>query len=106
MAMSSNTHSIAGFIDEFKSNNLVDEMVHHFDELLVLYNIFGVKDNMEIYADGNAKFRLVLPSIDEINKLYNLLNGFHYTANDITFIINIQLIENCENGLLIYITKQ
>lgn len=106
MIISSKTHSIGNFIDEFKSDNLIDEIVYHFDELLVLYNIFGIKDNIEIYSNGNAIFRLVLHNNEEVNRLYNLLNEFHYMSNSVTFIIRIQLLENSENELLVYIIKQ
>ena len=82
------------FIGNINSNNIADDAARFFDEIAILYNLIGTREDIEVYSDGNAKFTLMMDSEVEASKLYSLLNGLDYTVYGFRYQI-IMHVSNC-----------
>ena len=72
--------SMTDFVGNITSNNIADDAAHFFDEIAILYNLIGKREDIEVCSDGNARFTLMMDSEEEASRLYSLLNGMDYTV--------------------------
>ena len=72
--------SMTDFVGNINSNNIANDAAHFFDEIAVLYNLIGKREDIEVYSDGNARFTLMMDSDEEASRLYTLLNGLNYSV--------------------------
>lgn len=87
-------NNFCSFIGEIKSLSLVNDFTYYFDEIAVLYNLIGKKDNIQINSDGNSKFILSMNSEEDANKFVELLNGICYSVYNTKYRVNIFPIDN------------
>ena len=83
------------FITGLSGDDLGDMMIHFFDEIMVLYNLVGDRDDVHVSANdtSSAKFYLRSDNKDEALRIYNNLNRMKFTIYNIDFIINMELMD-------------
>jgi hypothetical protein len=81
--------SMTEFIGNISSDNLAMDAAHYFDEIAVLYNVIGTREDIEICSDGNAKFTLLTDSEHKALSLFQMLNDMIYTVYGYTYRIQM-----------------
>lgn len=83
------------FIHNLNSDNLAAIIVNFFDEIMVLYNLIGDRQDLDICADNDASlatFTLLMESDEDANKLYKNLNNSYFSVYNNKFIINMEIV--------------
>lgn len=82
---------ILGFVNRINNNDASD-IVRCFDQIMILYNFIGHKQNVSVSVDGsNAIFEIVFENNMDANNLYNFLNGTHFNIYQNRYIIEMEL---------------
>ena len=77
-------------MDECAANSIA----RFFDEIMILYHLVGVRDNMIISADNSASvatFNITMESEKDAIELYTSLNESFFTVYNDKYIIKMQL---------------
>ncbi len=85
------------FIKIIDSDDLSAVIANFFDEIMVLYNLVGGRQDLRIQSDGSATtatFTLIMETVDEAQELYEKLNGTDFRVYGITFGISMDVSEN------------
>ena len=93
------------FIHNLNSDDLSSIVVDCFDELMVLYNLVGDRQDLDICTETDASrvsFRLLMESEEDAKALYEDLNASSFSVYNNKFNINMEI-----NGasILTIITK-
>lgn len=78
-------NSTTEFIHNFNSDDLSSTIIKYFDEVMVLYNVVGNRQDLDICTDNNASlatFILLMESEDDAKTLYENLNQSSFTVYD------------------------
>lgn len=84
------------FIRQINTNDISTVVTKFFDEIMVLYNLIGIRNNMSISVDGNtaaALFTLSMNNNDDATALFNVLNNTYFRIYSDTFSIHMELHE-------------
>lgn len=84
----------ANFIQNFSSDNLSLVVTRFFDEIMVLYNLVGHRQDLNIYADNDspvATFTIVMDSEEDADALFNSLNGSSFSVYNNDYNIDMTL---------------
>lgn len=76
------------------NNNISNIIARFFDEIMILYRVVGIRDNMVISADNStsvATFNITMNTDDDALALYNNLNDTFFTIYSDKYIIKMQL---------------
>lgn len=83
------------FIKGFDSDNMPITVMNHFDEIMVLYNLVGHRQDLDICTENDgapaATFILLMDSESDAVDLYNNLNNTDFTVYGNTYDISMQL---------------
>ena len=82
------------FIHNFNSDDLSTTILNFFDEIMVLYNLVGNRQDLDICTDNNvslATFILLMESEKDAKELYNHLNASSFSVYNDVFDINMEL---------------
>ena len=85
------------FIHSINSDNISFIIANFFDEIMVLYNLIGDRQDLNISTDSGASlatFILIMDSDKEAQELYDSLNNSNFSVYEDVFNINMQLSEN------------
>ena len=95
------------FAKNMDTNNLVNVLMKHFDQVMTLYNIIGRRDDIDVLVlddkGDKIQFGLLLETKEDASKLYNLLNGTSLQAYDCRF--SLQMIMN-KNRITVSFNKK
>ena len=84
-----------GFVQNFNSDNLSSTVVNYFDEIMVLYNLVGQRQDLDICTDNNdaslATFTLLTESEDDAKDIYDTLNNSSFSVYGDLYEINMEL---------------
>lgn len=86
--------STLDFIRQIDSDNISNAIARFFDEIMILYRLVGIRDNMSISADNYASvatFNITMESENDAIELYNNLNDTFFTIYNDKYIIKMQL---------------
>ena len=83
------------FLKQFESKN-TSLIVNFFNELMILYNLFGDKQDIYVHNDDAslAVFRIILDDPSDANRMCNGLDCTEFSVYDLTYTISTQLQEN------------
>lgn len=83
------------FLKQFESKN-TSLIVNFFNELMILYNLFGDKHDIYVHNDDAslAVFRIVLDNPSDADRMCNELDCTEFSVYDLTYTISTQLQEN------------
>lgn len=84
------------FIRQINTSDISTIVTKFFDEIMVLYNLIGIRNNMSISVDGNtaaALFTLSMNNNDDATALFNVLNNTCFSIYSDTFSIHMKLHE-------------
>lgn len=82
------------FIRNFNSDNIGSIVSKFFDEIMVLYNLVGDIQDLDICTNDNttaATFTLMMDSEDEALRLYDRLNTYDFEVYGVRYIIDMNL---------------
>jgi hypothetical protein len=82
------------FIKNITSDDISVIVTRFFDEIMVLYNFVGSRQDIDVCVDNGASlatFILLMDSEKEAIKLYNTLNNTYFSVYGDRFDINMQL---------------
>ena len=82
------------FIRNFNSDNIGNIVSKFFDEIMILYNLVGDIQDLDICTNDNttaATFTLMMDSEDEALHLYNRLNTYDFEVYGVRYIIDMKL---------------
>lgn len=82
------------FIRQINTNDISAVVTKFFDEIMVLYNLIGVRNNVSISVDGNtaaALFTLSMNSDEDATALFTILNNTYFSIYSDTFFIYMDL---------------
>lgn len=82
------------FIHNINSDNISFIIANFFDEIMVLYNLIGNRQDLNILSDSNASlatFVLIMDSEEEAEDLYNNLHNSNFSVYENIFNINMYL---------------
>lgn len=83
------------FIHNLNSDNLAAVVVNFFDEIMVLYNLVGSRQDLDICADNDASlatFTLLMESEEDAQNLCSDLNNSYFSVYNDKFIINMEVV--------------
>lgn len=86
--------STVEFIRNFNSDNIGSIVSRFFDEIMVLYNLVGDIQDLDICTNNESStaiFTLMMDSEDEAKCLFNRLNGYDFEVYGIRYIITMDL---------------
>lgn len=82
---------ILGFINRI-NNDDANNIVRYFDQIMILYNFIGRKQNVSVSVDGsNAIFEILFENSMDAYNMYNFLNGSHFEIYQSRYIIEMEL---------------
>lgn len=85
----------ADFIKNLTSDNTAEMVCRCFDEIMVLYNLVGDRQDLDICTDNNSstpvKFILMMDSENEAKMLYERLNSYDFEVYGVRYIIDMNL---------------
>ena len=82
------------FVHNLNSDNLSTTITNYFDELMVLYNLVGDRNDLDICTENNASrvtFTLLMESDDDARALYENLNKSSFSVYNDRFNINMEI---------------
>lgn len=98
------------FIRNFNSDDITSVVTKFFDEIMVLYNLVGNRQDVDICTDNSsslATFILLMDNKEDAEKLYNDLNGMDFTVYGSTYLISMTLSKDSSITTVIYkVTKE
>lgn len=80
--------------DVISSDNPTYDFTHHFNEISVLYGIFGGRSDIDIFASkerGRFGFSILLEKEDEAQTLKTKYDGFKYNVYGETYRLKAKL---------------
>ena len=82
---------ILGFVNKIHNND-ANSIVRYFDQIMILYNFIGRKQNVSISVDGsNAVFEIVFDNPKDASSIYGFLNGSHFDIYQSRYTIDMEL---------------
>lgn len=83
--------SILDFVNQIHSDE-ANSIVQCFDQIMILYNFVGTRNNVSISIDGsNASFEIVFTNNSDAENLYEFLNGTEFIVYQSKYNIEMQL---------------
>lgn len=86
------------FAKNIDTNNLINVLKKHFDQVMALYNIIGRRDDIDVLVlddkGDKIQFGLLLETQEDASRLYNLLNGTVLHAYDCKFALQMMMSKN------------
>jgi len=82
------------FVSDLTTENKAAVVVRFFDEIMVLYNLVGCREDLVIYADSTAElatFRITTDSEEAARELYETLNQSSFTVYNDLYNIDMTL---------------
>lgn len=82
------------FIRQINTNDISAIVTKFFDEIMVLYNLIGTRNNISISVDGNtaaALFTLSMNTDNDATALFEMLNNTYFSIYSDTFYIYMNL---------------
>ena len=82
------------FVHNLNSDNIPHIVTNYFDEIMVLYNLVGSRQDIEICTDSSndtVKFILLMDCEESATELYNSLNNTEFSVYSDRFIIGMTL---------------
>lgn len=92
------------FLNSIESPNIVKDGVIFFDELMILYNLIGIKEDIKISIVNDIHkytFNLRFIKEEDCQRLYQSLNNMDYTVYGKRFSIIMSQIDSLNLGVLI-----
>ena len=84
------------FIRQINTNDISTVVTKFFDEIMVLYNLIGIRNSMSISVDENmaaALFTLSMNNNDDATALFSVLNNTYFSIYSDTYYIHMELNE-------------
>lgn len=82
---------ILGFVNRIHNDD-ANNIVRYFDQIMILYNLIGHKQNISVSVDGsNAIFEIVFENSIDASNMYEFLNGSHFGIYQSKYIIEMEL---------------
>ena len=82
---------ILGFVNRIHHDD-ANHIVTYFDQIMILYNFIGRKQNVSVSVDGaNTTFELVFDNELDASNLYEFLNGTQFDIYKNRYIVEMQL---------------
>lgn len=85
------------FVKNFSSDNISAMVVNFFDEIMVLYNLIGDRQDLDICTDDSssvATFTLLMENEADAKSLYDNLNNSEFEVYGNKFNISMTLSES------------
>lgn len=85
------------FVKSFSSDNISAMVVNFFDEIMVLYNLIGDRQDLDICTDDSssvATFTLLMENEADAKSLYDNLNNSEFEVYGNKFNISMTLSES------------
>ena len=86
------------FAKNIDTNNLINVLKKHFDQVMTLYNIIGRRDDIDVLVlddkGDKIQFGLLLETQEDASRLYSLLNGTVINAYDCKFALQMMMSKN------------
>lgn len=85
------------FVKNFSSDNISTMVVNFFDEIMVLYNLIGDRQDLDICTDDSssvATFTLLMENEADAKTLYDNLNNSEFEVYGNKFNISMTLSES------------
>lgn len=82
------------FVNGLTSDNIPLMVTSFFDELMVLYNLIGHRQDLHIHAEDSqslATFTLLMESTEDASKLYNHFNQTKFSVYGKLYIISMEV---------------
>lgn len=82
------------FVKNFDSHNISSLVTRFFDEIMVLYNLVGSRQDIDICTDDGtsvASFILMMDSAEQASELYANLNGTVFSVYENCFEVSMQM---------------
>jgi len=82
------------FIHNLNSDDLSAVIINCFDELMVLYNIVGDRQDLDICTENGASqvtFRLLMETEEDAKALYEDFNASSFSVYNDKFNINMEI---------------
>lgn len=82
------------FVHNLNSDDLSSIITNFFDEIMVLYNLVGDRQDLDICTENDASlatFILLMESEEDATKLYNDLNQSSFSVYSDRFDINMEI---------------
>lgn len=92
------------FMDSIESPNIIKDGVTFFDELMILYNLIGIKEDIKISIVNDIHkytFNLRFSKEEDCERMYRSLNNMDYTVYGKRFAIIMSKIDSLNLGVLI-----
>ena len=82
---------ILGFVNRIHHDD-ANHIVRYFDQIMILYNFIGRKQNVSVSVDGtNTVFEIVFDNELDASNLYEFLNGTQFNIYQNKYIVEMQL---------------
>lgn len=83
--------SIIDFVNQIHHEDATN-IVQCFDQIMILYNFIGTRQNVSVSVDGNnATFEILFTSSSDASNLYEFLNGTQFVIYQNTYNIEMEL---------------
>lgn len=85
------------FVKNIESEDISSIIMNFFDEIMVLYNLVGNKQNIQINTDNDASlasFTLNMETEEDALELFDKLNGSDFDVYDDGFNISMTISKN------------
>lgn len=84
------------FVKNVTSDNISSIVTNFFDEIMVLYNLIGDREDLDICTEDSsiATFRILMESKDDAKNLYNMLNCTDFSVYGNKFDISMILTDS------------
>lgn len=83
------------FVKNMSSDNISRTVTRFFDEIMVLYNLLGHRQDIDICVENNsdsvATFRLLMDSDDDAIHIFSSLNGSTFSVYEHMYLISMEL---------------
>lgn len=93
------------FIKNLNSHNISCILTRYFDEMMVLYNLIGNREDLDIRANDDCsslEFVLTANSKEDAYRIYNALNKTSFSVYNSIYNISMEIFEN---SISTFITK-
>lgn len=82
------------FVHNLNSDNISSIVTRFFDEIMVLYNLVGYRQDLDICTDDSASlatFIILMDSEADAEDLYNKFNGYGFSVYRDTYLISMNI---------------
>ena len=87
------------FVKNLDSDDISSVVTHCFDEIMVLYNLVGSRQDVDICTDDNsssaAAFTILMDSQGDAKALFENLNGKDFNVYGTSFNISMSMHGEC-----------